>query len=60
MRERMRRGTHFRGWGFGDLIAMAGGGGNLWGGGTRWRRLVLVEELPKARQSKPHHTAGVA
>jgi hypothetical protein len=38
----------------------ADGDGDLQGGGTRPRRLILVEELPKARRNKPHHTAGVA
>jgi hypothetical protein len=34
--------------------------GDLRGGGIRQHRLVLMDELPRARQNKPHHTAGVA
>jgi hypothetical protein len=55
-RERMRRGTHFRGREFGDLT----GDGDLWGGRTQRRRSVPVEEPPNARWHKPHHTVGVA
>jgi hypothetical protein len=44
----------------GILPAMADGDGDLQGGGTRPHQLILVEELPKARRNKPHHTAGVA
>jgi ribosome modulation factor len=46
--------------GSGTLLARDGDDGNLWGGGIRRRRLVPVDELPRARRNKPHHTAGVA
>jgi hypothetical protein len=60
VRERMRWGTRFGVRDSGILPVTADGDGDLQGGGTRPRRLILVEELPKARRNKPHHTAGVA
>jgi hypothetical protein len=55
VRERMRRGTRFRGRGSGILLATM-----ISGVAERRRQSVPVEEPPRARWHKPHHTTGVA